>query len=229
MLITIRGSLTYIDTKLNIPNSTSSISRSKIKWDWLWTDSVEPNTCINQLLKLLVFLYLLCHYMLNTFYGLGGHSPWGDHSVQFSHSVVSDSLQPHGLQHSRPCCPSQTPRACSNSCPSSQWCHTAIVILCCPLLLPPSIFPSIRVFSSELVLCIRWPKYWSLSFNISPSNEYSRLIFFRVDWLDLLAVQRTLMSLLQHHSSNASILQHCFLYSPTLTSIHDYWKSHSFD
>ena len=84
MLITIRGSLTYIDTKLNIPNSTSSISRSKIKWDWLWTDSVEPNTCINQLLKLLVFLYLLCHYMLNTFYGLGGHSPWGDHSVQFS-------------------------------------------------------------------------------------------------------------------------------------------------
>ena len=80
------------------------------------------------------------------------------------------------------------------------------LILCCPLLLPPSIFPSIRVFSSESVLHIRWPKYLSFSFSISPSNEYSRLISFRIDWLDLLAVQGTLMSLLQHHSSKASIL-----------------------
>ena len=80
------------------------------------------------------------------------------------------------------------------------------LILCCPLLLPPSIFPSIRVFSNESVLHIRWPKYWSFSFSISPSNEYSGLISFRMDWLDLLAVQGTLKSLLQHHSSKASIL-----------------------
>ena len=82
------------------------------------------------------------------------------------------------------------------------------LILCCPLLLLPSIFPSIRVFSNESVLCIRWPKYWSFSFNISPSNEYSGLIYFRLDWLDLCAVQGTLRSFLQHHSSKAAILQH---------------------
>ena len=80
------------------------------------------------------------------------------------------------------------------------------LILCHPLLLLPSIFPSIRVFSNESVLCIRWPKYWSFSFSISPSNEYSGLIYLRMDWLDLLAIQRTLKSLLQHHSSKASIL-----------------------
>ena len=94
----------------------------------------------------------------------------------------------------------------------------------------PSIFPSLRVFSNELVLCIRWPKYLSFSFSISPSNEYSGLISFRMDWLDLLAVQGTLKSLLQHHSSksiNSSVLS--FLHSPTLTSIHNYWKNHRFD
>ena len=104
------------------------------------------------------------------------------------------------------------------------------LILCRPLLLSPSIFPSIRVFSSESVLHIRWPKYWSFSFSISPSNEYSALISFRMNWLDLLAVQGILKSLLQHHSSKASILWHsAFFYSPTLTSKHDYWKNHSFD
>ena len=82
------------------------------------------------------------------------------------------------------------------------------LILCCPLLLLPSIFPRIRVFSSESAVCIRWPKYWSFSFNISPSNEHSRLISLKMDWLDLLAVQGTLKNLLQHHSSKASILQH---------------------
>ncbi|XDA70955.1 hypothetical protein R6Z07F_001312 [Ovis aries] len=101
------------------------------------------------------------------------------------------------------------------------------LILCRPLPLPPSIFPSIRVFSNESVLRIRWPEYWSFSFSISPSNEYSGLISFRMDWLDLLAVQGTLKSLLQHHSSKPSILRHS-VYSPTLTSIHDYWKNHSF-
>ena len=93
---------------------------------------------------------------------------------------------------------------------------------------PASIFPSIRVFSNESVLHIRWPKYWSFSFNISPFNEHPGLIF-RMDWSDLLAVQGTLKSLLQHHSSKASILVLSFLYSPTLTSIHDQWKNHSFD
>ena len=100
-----------------------------------------------------------------------------------------------------------------------------------PLLLLPSIFSSsIRVFSNESALHIRWPRYWSFSFSISPSNEYSGLISFRMDWFDLLAVQGTLKSLLQHHSSKASILQcSSFLYGPTLTSIHDYCKNHNFD
>ena len=98
-----------------------------------------------------------------------------------------------------------------------------------PLLLLPSIFSSIRVFSNESALRIRWPKDWSFSFNISPSNEHSWLISFRMDWLDLLAVQGSLKSLLQHHSSKASILLCSVLYSPTLTSIHDYWKNNSLD
>ena len=114
------------------------------------------------------------------------------------------------------------------------------LILCHPLLLPPSIFPNIRVFSNESVLLIRWPNYWSFSFSISPSKEYLGLISFRMDWLHLLAVQGTLKSplvsswywyLLQYHtqfkSINSSVLS--FLYSPTLTSIHDSWKNHSFD
>ena len=102
------------------------------------------------------------------------------------------------------------------------------LILCHPLLLLPSIFPSIRVFSNESTFRMRWPKYWSFSFSISPSNEYSGLISFRMDWLDILAVQGTLKSLLQHHSSKASMLLVLrFLYSPTLTSIHDYWKDHN--
>ena len=93
-------------------------------------------------------------------------------SVQFSHSVMSDSLRPHELQHARPPCPSPTPRVHSDSCPSSQWCHPAISSsLCCPLLLLPPIPPSIRVFSSESTLCMRWPKYWSFSFSIIPSKE----------------------------------------------------------
>ena len=103
------------------------------------------------------------------------------------------------------------------------------LILCHPLFLP-AVFLSIRVFSNESALCIRWPKYWSFSFSISPFNEYSGLISFRIDWFDLLAVQGTLKGLLQHHSSkasNSSVLS--FLYGPTLTSIHDYWENHSFD
>ena len=102
-------------------------------------------------------------------------------------------------------------------------------ILCCRLLLVPSIFPSIRVFSNELSLCIRRTKYWSFSFNISPSNEYSELISFRVDWFDPLTVQGTLKSLLQHHSLNINSLVCILLSGPTLTSMHDYWKNHSID
>ena len=120
---------------------------------------------------------------------------------------MSDSLRPHGLQHARPPYPSPTPRVYSNSCPLSWWCHPTISFSCCPLLLLPPLLPSIRVFSSESVLCIRWPKYCSFSFSISPSNEYSGLISNRMDWLDLLAIQWTLKSLFQHHSSKASILQ----------------------
>ena len=128
--------------------------------------------------------------------------------VQFSCSVMSNSLQPHGLQHARHArcpCPSPTPRACSHSCPSSLGCH-------------PTISSSVVHFSSHLqsfptpgsfpvsVHHIRWPKYWSFSFDISPSNEYSGLISYRIDWFDLLAVWEILKSLLQHHSSKASIL-----------------------
>ena len=111
-------------------------------------------------------------------------------SVQFSLSVMSNPSRPHGLQHARlPWLPLPTLGAYSDSCPLSRWCHPTISSSVIPLLLPPLIIPSIRALSSESVLCIRWPKYWSFSFSISPSNEYSGLIFFRRDWLDLLAVQ----------------------------------------
>ena len=132
----------------------------------------------------------------------------GNTLVQFSRSVMSHSLRPHGLQNTRFPCPSPTPRAYSNSLSIKLVMPSNHLILCHPLLLLLSIFPSIRVFSKESALCIRCPKYWSFSFNISPSNEQSGLISFRMDWLDLLAVQGTLRSLLQYHSSKASIL-HC--------------------
>ena len=103
------------------------------------------------------------------------------------------------------------------------------LILCRPLLLSPLIFPSIRVFSNESVLCIRWPKFWSFSFNISPSNEHPGLISFRMDWLDLLAVQGTLKSLLQHHTSKASILQCSAFFIVQLSQPYMNWKNHSLD
>ena len=104
-------------------------------------------------------------------------------------------------------CPSPAPGVCANSCALSQWCHpTSVIPFSHPLLLPPSIFPSIRVFSNESVLCIRWSKYWSFSFSISPSDEYSGLISCRIDWFDLLPVQGTFKNLLQYHSAKASIL-----------------------
>ena len=127
-------------------------------------------------------------------------------SVQFSHSVVSDYLQPHESQHARPPCPSPTPRVYSNSCSSSWGCHPTISSSAIPFSSFPNQHPpSIRVFSNKPVFHIRWPKYWSFSFSISPPNEHPGLISFRMDWLDLLAVQGTLKSLLQCHSSKASI------------------------
>ena len=118
-------------------------------------------------------------------------------------------LQPHGLQHARLPCPSSTPGAYSNSCPLNQWCHTTISSSVIPFSSCLQSLPASSSFQmSHLILRIRWPKYWSFSFSTSPSNEHSGLIFFRMDWFYLLAVQGTLKSLLQHHSSKASILQH---------------------
>ena len=129
-------------------------------------------------------------------------------SVQFSCSVLLDSLQPHELQHARLPCPSPTPGVHPNSCPSSQWCHLAISSSVVPFSSCPQSLPASESFPvSQIFTYMRWPKYWSFSFSISPSNEHPGLISFRMDWLDLLAVQGTLKSLLQHHCSNASILR----------------------
>ena len=129
---------------------------------------------------------------------------------------MSNSLRPHGLQHARLLCPSL-----SQSLLKVMSIESVILfnhlILCCPLLLLPSVFPSIRVFSNESALRIRWPKYWSFSFNINPTNEHPGLISFRRDWLDLLAVQGTLKSCFQHHSSKASILWHSAFFTVQLS------------
>ena len=118
---------------------------------------------------------------------------------------MSDSLRPHGLQHAS--CSITNSRSSLKLMSIESVMPSSHLILCPPFLLPPSIFPSIRVFSNESILRIRWPKYWSFNFSISSSNEHSGLISFRMDWLDLLAVQGTLKSLVQHHSSKASILR----------------------
>ena len=145
-------------------------------------------------------------------------------SVQFSSSVMSDSLWPHGLQHTR------LPRL--SPIPEFVQIHisdASHLILCHLLLLLPSVFPSIRVFSSELALHLRWPKYWSFSLSISTSSEYSGLISFRINWFDLLAVQGTLKSLPQHHSSKASILRHSAFIMVQLTFCTWLLEHHSFD
>ena len=126
-------------------------------------------------------------------------------SVQFSCSIMSDSLQCHGWQHARPPCPSPTPGTYSNSCPLSWWCHPTVSSSVIPFSSHLQSFPASGSFQMSQFFTW-WPKYWSFSFSISPVNEYSGLISFRMDWLDLLAVQGILKSLLQHHSSKASIL-----------------------
>ena len=141
--------------------------------------------------------------------------------VQFSHSVMSDSLRHHESQHTRPPCPSPTN---SRSSPKLMCIKSVMppihLILCCPLLLLPPIPPSIRVFSNESTLHMMWSKYWRFSFSISPSNEHLGLISFGMDWLDLLAVQETLKSLLQHHSSKASILRRSAFFTVQLSNPH---------
>ena len=121
---------------------------------------------------------------------------------------MSNSLLPHGLQHTRPPCPPPTPGVHPNPCPLSRWCPPTISSSVVPFSSCPQSFPGSGSFSNESVLCNRWPKYCSFSFSISPSNEYSGFISYRMDWLDLLTVQGTLKSPLQHHSSKASILWH---------------------
>ena len=167
------------------------------------TGPLVTGTLISHLLLLLLAPTGLCLIACGLDPSLWSAMTWGGpkfferllSSVQFSRSVVSDSLRPHELQHARPPWPSPTPgvhklMSIESVMPSSH------LILCRPLLLLPLIPPSIRVFSNESTLCMRWPKYWSFSFSISPSNEHPGLISFRMDWLDLLAVQGTLKSLL---------------------------------
>ena len=146
--------------------------------------------------------------------------------VQFNHSVMCDSLEPHRMQHARLPYPLPTPGACSNSHPSSQWCHPTSVIH----LFLPSIFPSIRVFFRESGLHISWPQYWNFSFSISHSNECSGLISFRIDWLvchPCCLDSQESSPTSQFESLHSSTLR--LLYAPTLTSIHDYWKNWSFE
>ena len=138
--------------------------------------------------------------------------------IQFSRSVVSNSLRPHESQHARPPRPSPTARVYPNSCPSSRWCHPAISSSVIPFSSCPQSLPASGSFSNESTLHMRWPKYWSFSFSIIPSKEIPGLISFRMDWLDLLAVQGTLKSLLQHHSSKASILWHSAFFTVQLSN-----------
>ena len=149
----------------------------------------------------------------------------------FQFSSVTQScltLQPHESQHARPPCPSPTPGVHSDSRPSSQWCHPAISSSVVPFSSLPPIPPSIRVFSNESTLHMRWPKYWSFSFSIIPSKEIPGPIF-RMDWLDLLAVQGTLKSSPTPQFKSINSLALSLLHSPTLTSIHDHRKNHSLD
>ena len=149
-------------------------------------------------------------------------------SVQFSRSVVSDSLRPHESQHARPPCPSPSTGVHSDSTSVELVMPSSHLILCRPLFLLPPIPPSIRVFSNEPTLRMRWPKYWSFSFSINPSKEHPGLISLRIDRLDLPEVQGTQESSTpQFKSVNSSALS--FLHNPTLTFIHDHWRNHSLD
>ena len=151
------------------------------------------------------------------------------YSVQFRSSAMSDSLWPHQPKHARPPCPSPNPGVHPNPCPLSQWCHPTISSSDIPFSSCPQSFLASGSFQMSQVFLIRWPNCWSFSFTVSPSNEYSGLVSFRMDWLALLAVQGTLKSLLQHHLKSINYWVLSFLYSATLTSIYDHWKNHSLD
>ena len=151
---------------------------------------------------------------------------WPNYSVQFSHSVMSDSLRTHGVQHARLPCPSPAPRVHPNPCPLSRWCHPIISSSGVPFSSCPQSFPASRSFSRSQFFASGVLEF---QFQISPFNEHTGLICFRMDWLDLLVVQGTLKSLLQNHISRASILICSAFFIVKLTSIHDYWKNHSFD
>ena len=142
---------------------------------------------------------------------------------------MSDSLQPHGLQNAKASLSVTNSQSLLKLMSITSVMPSNHLILCRPLHLLPLIFHSIRVFSKESVLCIRWPNYWSFSFNISSSYRYSGLISFRIDWFDLLAVQGTVKTLNSTIVKNINSSALSFLHSPTLTSTHDYWKNHSFD
>ena len=146
----------------------------------------------------------------------------------FSQSALSDSLQPHGLQHTRLPCHLPISRSLLKLLSIESVMPSNHLMLCHPVLLP-SVFPSIRVFSNEPMLCIKWPKHWTFSFNISPSNEYSGLISFRIDWLDLCRSRDSQESSPTPQFKSINSLALSFLYGSTLKSVHDYWKNHSFD
>ena len=146
----------------------------------------------------------------------------------FSRYVMSDSLQPQGLQHTRLPCPSPSPGACSNSCSLSQWCHLTISSSIAPFFSCLQFFPASEFFSNESALCIRWPKYWSFSFSISLSNGYSGLISFRIDWFDLVVQGDYQESSPTPQFETISSLMLSLLYGPTFTSIHNNCKYHSF-
>ena len=151
-------------------------------------------------------------------------------TLQFSHSVVSDSLRLHGLQHTRLPCPSPTPRACSNSCTLSQWCHPTISSPVIPLSFCLQSFPASGSFPMSQFFPSGGQKYWNFSFSISLSNKFLGLISFRIDWFDIPAVQGTLKSLLQHHSSKASILWCSAFFMVQLSHLYKTTgKNHSFD
>ena len=194
---------------------------NKIKLNFSFIDCAFSSVSTNSLLNSRLFtLGLLSSFYLQ-FYILT--------SVQFSCSVMSDSLWPHGLQHARLPCPSPTPGACANSCPSSRWCHPTISSSLIPFSSCLQSFPTSASFPMSQFFTSGGPKYWSFSFSISPYNEYSGLISLRMDWFDLLAVLETLKfsPTPWFKSINSSVLS--FLYSPTLISVHDYWKNHSFN
>ena len=157
-------------------------------------------------------------------------SPVQFSSVQFSRSVLPDSLRHHESQHARSPCPLPTPEVHSDSHPSIQWCHPAISSSVVPFSSCPQSLPESESFPMSQLFAWGSQKYWSLSFSIISSKEIPGLISFRMNWLHLLAVQGTLKSLLQHHSSKASILRHSAFFTVQLfTAIHDHWKNHSLD